>query len=353
MKAKNQTAFLKAGLLGFPGSGKTYTAVEIAIGLHQFCESNKPIYFLDTETGSDWAIPKFERAGIELLVAKTKAFKDLLSGIKEAEQNGFAIIIDSVSHFWNEMIESYRRSKGIKGQMQFHHWAVLKPEWHKFSNAYVNSQLHCIVCGRAGWEWGHEENDEGKKELVKLGTKMKVEGEFGFEPSLLLEMQRVKGKEVGDKIEHYCYVIKDRRMDEQSMNGKVILNPTFENFLTHVECLNIGGDHLGIDESKNSEKLFEPQGESYFEKNKRRNITLEELNGELEARYPGATKEAKIAKLGIKKHFFGTYSETALSSMEPVHLQEGLLKVLELFNSDHWEQTVNDIVLELSKNDSK
>ena len=58
-KAQNQTAFLKAGIMGFQGSGKTYTAVDLAIGLTKLSKGTK-VAFYDTETGSDFHIKKFE-----------------------------------------------------------------------------------------------------------------------------------------------------------------------------------------------------------------------------------------------------------------------------------------------------
>jgi len=346
--AKNQSAFLKAGLLGFQGSGKTYTAVEIAIGLHKYCKSDKPIFFLDTETGSDWAIPRFRDAGIELMVDKTRAFGDLLAGIEAAEKDAFCLIIDSVSHYWTEMIDAYKRRRNIGSRMAFHHWAVLKPEWQRFSNAYVNSRLHCIVCGRAGWEWGHEADDEGHKDLMKLGTKMKVEGEFAFEPSLLLEMERVKGKDLGSQITHICHVVKDRNMGNETMDGAVIENPTFDSFLPHVRCLNIGGEHLGVDLDRKSDDLFEKDGESFTSKRKRATVLVEEIAGELEARYPGTAKEAKIAKAALKKKMFGTYSDTEIADMSPDSLQSGLGWLLDIFSSDDWPVTVAGIIRELS-----
>src|SRR6185503_10075486 len=58
---------------------------------------------------------------------------------------------------------------------------------------YLNSKLHIIICGRAGFDYDYEENEETqRKELIKTGIKMKTEGEFGFEPSLLVEMEAVQ-----------------------------------------------------------------------------------------------------------------------------------------------------------------
>jgi hypothetical protein len=352
--AINESAFLKAGFWGFQGSGKTYTAVEVAIGLHKYAKSDKPIAFIDTETGSDWAIPKFKSAGIELDVAKTRAFKDLIDLTKAAEEKYFCLLIDSATHFWNEMIESYRMMHGLGARMAFHHWSVLKPEWARFTNLYVNSKIHCIVCGRAGWEWGHEEDDEGNKELMKMGTKMKVEGEFGFEPNLLIEMQRVKGKEIGSKMKHVAYVIKDRRQDDKSMDGLSFINPKFDDFLPHIQCLNLGGKHLGFDETKNSNELFKKEGESYSSIKKRRDILIEEINGILEANFPGSGKEEKHAKLALKKHLLGTYSDTAIAELNPRFLKSAVAGLTQIVGSKDRDDLVREILKKLThKEDPK
>ncbi|ENE3410943.1 AAA family ATPase, partial [Shigella flexneri] len=105
-RAINTQAYLKAGIMGFAGDGKTYTASELAIGLVMLMRQrgieagNRPVMFLDTETGSDWVKPRFDAENIELFTAKTRSFVDLLEAINEAESSGSVMIIDSISHFW-------------------------------------------------------------------------------------------------------------------------------------------------------------------------------------------------------------------------------------------------------------
>ena len=105
-----EMAYLKMGLYGGAGSGKTFTASDIAIGLHKFVKAKKPIYFIDTETGSDFVLDKFEKAKIKLQVAKSRAFMDLVAGVDEAEKDGSIILIDSITHFWNELWMLTRKS---------------------------------------------------------------------------------------------------------------------------------------------------------------------------------------------------------------------------------------------------
>src|ERR1700741_714551 len=95
-KAESTSAYLKAGFLGGPGSGKTYTATKLAIGISklinekQLKEAGRPIFFIDSETGSDYVTPTIHAEGLEIYSAKTRAFVDLLEGIKECEQSGCA-----------------------------------------------------------------------------------------------------------------------------------------------------------------------------------------------------------------------------------------------------------------------
>lgn len=328
--ATNLQAFLKVGILGFQGSGKTFTGVDIAIGLHPYIKSTKPVMFLDTETGSDWALPRFQEAGIELLVAKTRAFKDLVQAFSEADGTADILIIDSVSHYWRELLESFKRSRHISGRIAFHHWQPIKAEWQKFSDAFVNSALHVIVCGRAAWEYDYQEDEEGKKDLIKTGTRMRAEGEFGYEPSLVIEMERVResttleGKPVGKigaRVLHRAHVLKDRRMDGASMDGASIDNPTFDDFLPHVEALNLGGRHLGVDASRTSDDYFDRPDRSRTEERRQRQIALEELEQTCTKLWPGQTRQEKQLKIAVIEQLCGTKSWTAIKSMPLFDLQ--------------------------------
>ncbi len=116
-KAENTQAKLKAGFMGFQGSGKTHTSTLIMIGLVARMKElglelgDKPVFFLDSETGSDWVTPMFEGVGIELFVSKSQRFADLEPAIKEATQNGAGLIIDSATHYWRDLCESYQAKK--------------------------------------------------------------------------------------------------------------------------------------------------------------------------------------------------------------------------------------------------
>jgi hypothetical protein len=112
--AEVTSAYLKMALMGFQDSGESYTAALTAIGIAKLITHRKPVFFLDTEKGSDWVKPMFDRAGIALHTAKTRAFTDLLAAIPEAETHGSVLIVDSLTHFWVELCETYSARKATE-----------------------------------------------------------------------------------------------------------------------------------------------------------------------------------------------------------------------------------------------
>jgi hypothetical protein len=335
-KAVNEQAFLKAGILGFPGSGKSFTASMLAEAISKQVGAERPVAFFDTEAGSDFLIPKFEAAGLELTRLKSKAFSDLLTVGKEAEGACSVLIVDSITHVWNELCEAFlnkintglkKKNRAPLKRLEFQHWAEIKRTWAEWTAFYLNSRLHIIVCGRAGYEYEFVENEEtDKKELQKVGTKMRVEGEFGFEPSLLIEMERAsRGSTPGAGWIHRAHVLKDRT---DSINGKAFdfgkpdgkkpaeeWRPVYEAFKPVLAKLNIGGAHISVDTTRNSQDRFDEQGESDNTKRaKRVTIACEEVTGIMSALWPGQDAQSKKVRQAVLKELFGTYSWTAVES---------------------------------------
>ena len=76
----NDKPFLKLAFEGFAGCGKSYTAADIAIGLHARIESTKPIVIFDTEMASKFLKPRFDAAGIKAAVKSSWSLADLNDG---------------------------------------------------------------------------------------------------------------------------------------------------------------------------------------------------------------------------------------------------------------------------------
>jgi len=326
--AENTTAKLKMGLMGFQGSGKTHTMTSTAIGLVLLMrelglpEGNKPIAFMDTETGSDWVRPRIEKAGIKLLTAKTRAFTDLLQIIDEAEANASILLVDSATHIWREFVASYLRAKK-RSSIRFDDWNFLKGEegWQRFTDRFVNSNLHFIFAGRAGYEYDFStDEDTGKKTLEKTGIKMKAEGETGYEPNLLVLMERVMDLATKSD-QHVAHVIKDR---STFLDGKEIPDPTFESFMPHIQCLNLGGKQLGIDTTRSSQSSI-PKDAPRDRKRIERDIVIDEI-ADLLLRHDasGTSAAAQKKRSELLSTHMGTASKTAIEeTMQLFDLRAG------------------------------
>lgn len=323
-----ETAFLKVGLYGFAGSGKTFTASRIVRGLLKL-QKKKVAAFFDTEKGSDFEANRFKEAGFTLVGFKSRSFKDLLSVMRESEAAGYPIIIDSISHVWRELCDSYQR-KYSKKSLSMYDWGILKAQWREFTDLYVNSKNHVFMCGRGGFEYDVFENeDTGKQEISKTGTKMKVEGETGFESDLLLEMERFDDPKVG--LVNRCWVVKDR---SARLQGKCLVNPDFKDFKPYIDFINLGGEHRGVDISRSSDDLFADPDWSYADIVKRRSILLENLKGTLsELGMDGTSKEATQKRYKTLERFFGTMSATEMENMHPKKLEQAYSELKNHFHS--------------------
>lgn len=329
-KAEKKNAFAKVGLYGNAGSGKTYTAAKIAIGLHQFGGCTKPVGMFDTEPAASYIIPLFEKAGIEFLVYdESRALKDLMAFMDEAERDCSVVIIDSITHVWRDAQESYlarvndyraKQNKKPIYSLEFHHWRPIKAAWAEFTDRFLSSKLHVIVCGRAGSIYEYQEKDDGsgKKELITTGTRMATEKELGYEPSLLIEMV---GVHEDGKMINTAVVQKDRT---DTLNGREIEFPDFEKLKPHFEFLNIGGEHHASMNQRDSRELYSEEGDDNWSAEKRnREIWCEEIEGALAKRYPSQSAQDKQARAAVIEKVFGTHSWTKVQSMNSERIKAG------------------------------
>jgi hypothetical protein len=344
LKASNQQARGKVGIFGAQGTGKTTTLAMISIGLSKTYHNGAPVAMLDTENGSDFLKPIFDIEGIEFLVHKSRAFSDMVPTVKESVAAGACCFIaDSVTHTWRELVETYCEKKQAQYKMndtyspQFQDWNYLKKEWGVWTREFLNSQIHCLVAGRGGYEYEYQTNEKGKKELIKGDSKMKAETEFGYEPNLLLEATLGRTGTVeghGGKFEHIIYVLKDRA---RFLNGKEFVFPdmnfykegdwktVFNSFAPHFEFLNISGQQRAIS-SATSDDMFDEMGDGEArQRQQARKIALEELENIMGITlWPGSTNEVKRIKLGVVKTLFGVTAWAAVEMMSLLKLENAL-----------------------------
>jgi hypothetical protein len=240
-----------------------------------------------------------------LVVAKKRSFADLLEAVRWAEANASALIIDSVTHPWRELLESFMKKKQ-RTYLQIDDWSYLKGDhgWAQYSDLYVNSRLHIIMCGRAGDDLEQYTDENGKRQLEKVGVKMKTEGETGFEPSLLVLMEREFNTHTGAAT-HRAVVVKDR---SALLDSAQFDNPDFKDFLPHIQLLNLGGGHVGVETAGDSQHILTLEKKDWAPV--QREICIDETQTLLSLHYPSQSAEDKKNKLkAILKHFDATWTE--------------------------------------------
>jgi hypothetical protein len=308
----NNRPFLKMALEGFAGTGKTFTSVQIAMGLHKYIKSTKPIVCYDTERALKALKPKFEEKGIEIYTRESRSLTDLNKAIDFCA-NGFSdiLIIDSITHVWEALVESYRNEKR-RSFIQFQDWGILKPKWKReFSDRLVQSNIHIIFTGRAGYEYDNVINEEtNKKELVKTGIKMKVENETEYEPDIVVLMEKIKELEKSSsegessmKIKRQATIIKDRT---DTIDGQTFIEPTFENFIKPIQIL-LKGEAKEIIKPETIDTFKTYEDEQHKNKNKKE-IMLEEIQGIFIQLFPGVSANEKKAKSDLLENILTTRS---------------------------------------------
>jgi hypothetical protein len=337
--------FLKAGLLGFQGSGKTYTATLLAVAVKRMFKLKGPIAFVDSENATEYVAPLVKSlTGDDLVGDRTRDFEQLLDLAYECQKEGISVLIaDSMTHYWRSLCKAYldgvnegreRKGQQPRTRLEFADWNPIKDQWGKWTEFYLNSPLHIIICGRAGFEYDMTKNEEtGRKELEKVGIKMKTEGEFGFEPSLLVQMELDQRPNKDGRFDQVrtALVLKDRfgstdgylfefgRKETRELEVAAVASA----FGPHLNML-IPGAHSTVNISQSPMAVSEEGDVDWARERKARTILTEEIQGIMVSKYPGQTADEKKAKADLLAKVFNTRSWTAVESMNSGVLRTGL-----------------------------
>lgn len=189
--AEREGARLVLGVAGISGSGKTYTALQVAWGLANYDSSKIGLLCTENRRGRLYADILVDASG------QAHKFKvgDLTPPFSparyvEAIQAFVAagvevLVIDSVSHEWEGQggCEDIAHAAGSRNPK----WNDAKREHKSFMNAMLQSPVHVIACMRAR-EKVKLENRNGKTEYVPQGIMAIQEKNFTFELTASLMM---------------------------------------------------------------------------------------------------------------------------------------------------------------------
>lgn len=220
-KADKKQSKLRCSIFGPSGSGKTFTSLRIANGFKS--ATNGKIAFIDSERGS--ASKYADRFDFDVLELDRKTIADYIQGIKVASENGYNILIlDSLSHAWQELIEDIDRLANVKYKGNtWRAWAEGTPKQRALIDAIINYPGHVIATIRSKTEW---EVGEDKK-VRRIGLSPEQGKGIEYEFDMLLEIT----------VDHYATVIKDRTGKYQD---KIIQMPDEKFGIELINWLNSG-----------------------------------------------------------------------------------------------------------------
>jgi hypothetical protein len=335
LAAKNN--FIKASFGGFAGSGKSRTASEFIRGTYKHLKCDKPVLFIDNEKGSRFLVPFFKESNIETYVKDTVHLADVLEAFKLLESGEISFLfIDSLTKVWYQYVEDYK-AKQRKQFMTLQDWGKILPSWQKaFSDVFVAVEGNCIFTGRGGNTYDMEEDEQGKKQFVKSGVKMKMAGETPFEPDLNIWMDIAQKLDSDGKpvIWREALILKDR---SGLIDGKTFKNPTYDDFEPVVKyLLDVPkGDVAGASDTSN---IAPKENATYYEQKENREIENEKIKAAFELCKFGTSAEDKKNKNLINQKIFGTTSLTEFNkiTLDELTYKRTLLQEL-LFDYDSAE----------------
>ena len=194
-KATRVKTKARIGLVGTAGSGKTYSALQLAIGM------GGKIAVIDTEHGSASIYTHLGDYDVATIAPPftTKKYLDLIA---EAGKEYDILIIDSLSHAWagtGGLLEEVDKRGGSGNK--FAAWRDVTPMHNALIDAMLQSPAHIIATMRSKTEYIIEENDKGKKVPRKIGMAPVQREGLDFEFSLVFDI---------DQHRHVATASKDR-----------------------------------------------------------------------------------------------------------------------------------------------
>lgn len=191
-KARRIKVCLKALLTGASGSGKSQSALEMAMGIFKKC-GGEGVLYIGTEGDRDklYAEQKSKHGGYTfeydlLQLSEPYSTDSFIAAIDEGLEAGYkVIIIDSISAEWKYLNDLHDKMPGNS----FTNWSKLKPKHRQLIDKILNAPAHIIVCARGKDEWVLEEKN-GKQVPKKVGLGSQTDKDISYEMMLSLQLDQ-------------------------------------------------------------------------------------------------------------------------------------------------------------------
>lgn len=253
-KATKTKSKLRLCFTGTAGSGKTFSALQVAKGM------GGKIVLIDTEHGSGALysdLCDYDTCTIESPFKPEK----VIELIKEAENLYDTIILDSLTHFWageGGLLERHDNLT-VKTGNSYTAWSTVTPVHTSMIEAILQSKSHIISTLRSKMDYVIEKNEKGKAVPRKVGLAPVMREGMDYEFTVVMDMD----------ISHHATVSKDRT---RLFDSNIPFTPTVETGKLLFNWVNSGTEPQTETESKTKTKP-----EFTFESAKARMIELGNL----------------------------------------------------------------------------
>lgn len=182
-KAQREQVKLKLAITGPSGSGKTTGALRLAKGL----TNNGKVALIDTENRSaSLYADLFEFDVLDLEPPYDN--RKFIDAIEAAVAGGYnAVIIDSASHFWKEIL-AFKDRLDKRGGNSYTNWAEAGNKFDGIITAVLQSPIHMICCLRSKMDYVLEQNDKGKQVPKKVGMAPIMRDGVEYEFTVVLDL---------------------------------------------------------------------------------------------------------------------------------------------------------------------
>lgn len=180
--AERSQAKIRLGLSGPAGSGKTYSALQIAFGL---CGDWTKIAIIDTEHYSADFYSDMGKYNVLSLDPpfSPERYIEAIEACENAKME--VIIIDSITHEWDGPGGCLEIQEKLGGKWQ--NWAEVTPRHRQFIDTILSSSCHVITCVRSKVDYALSQ-DNGKVKVEKVGMKDVTREGFDYELTLDLDL---------------------------------------------------------------------------------------------------------------------------------------------------------------------
>lgn len=185
-EAKREQAKIKIGLQGPAGSGKTYSALTLAMGLTN--NDLSKVVVIDTENRSASLYAKRFQGFRTIKFAPPYGPERCIEAIDACVRDDVEVIIfDSISHEWmgtGGILDLHGNMSGADMMK----WAKLTPRHNKFIQHILQVDKHMICTMRSKQDYVMEENSKGRMVPRKVGLKAVARDGVDFEFTVHFEI---------------------------------------------------------------------------------------------------------------------------------------------------------------------